>query len=64
MNRGDLLAFAIGGSFGLMLAAAVLMIGEEAKAARDYCASIGQFADNPHGEWVCVDRPEWQRIPK
>lgn len=32
--------------------------------AKEYCASIGMFADNIHGEWVCIDRPEWKRVPK
>jgi len=60
----DWIAPLIGASLGLMMCWAFVLMAEGAKGAREHCEAIGMFADKHGSEWVCIDRPEWKRVPK
>ncbi len=56
--------------FLILMAVAVLFfwlgfsVADDSTKARKSCAEIGMFAESHSGEWVCVNRPEFKRVPK
>ncbi len=61
--RDDWIPYAIGAAIGLLLLFPFLYMADEAKEAKEYCASIGMFPSKNAGEWICINRPEWRRVP-
>jgi len=49
---------------GVMFFILGYFLSEGSEAARESCYQLGMFAEKHSGEWVCVDHPEWKRVPK